>query len=131
VGTNLVDGFEAECEGHAGSGELAVICALSVPFIQPHHAIGCREYERYKPARRLSQRWVWPFICGFLRGACLAAGQMELAECKLLALTELVKPWHENERKWGFNEWIMRKQVSQRSGLARLGRSHVLYAATV
>jgi len=31
---------------------------------------------------------------------------MELAECKLLALTELVKPWHENEAEWGFNEWI-------------------------
>jgi hypothetical protein len=31
---------------------------------------------------------------------------MELAERKLLALTELVKPWHENAAEWGFNEWI-------------------------
>ena len=30
---------------------------------------------------------------------------MELARRKLLALTELVKPWHENEAEWGFNEW--------------------------
>ena len=33
-------------------------------------------------------------------------GQMDLAERKLLALTELVKPWHENAAEWGFNEWI-------------------------
>jgi hypothetical protein len=31
---------------------------------------------------------------------------MDLAERKLLALTELVKPWHENAAEWGFNEWI-------------------------
>jgi hypothetical protein len=31
---------------------------------------------------------------------------MELAERRLLALTELVKPWHENAAEWGFNEWI-------------------------
>ena len=29
-----------------------------------------------------------------------------MAQQKLLALTELVKPWHENEAEWGFNEWI-------------------------
>ena len=23
----------------------------------------------------------------------------------MLALTELVKPWHENEAEWGFKEW--------------------------
>jgi hypothetical protein len=31
---------------------------------------------------------------------------MDLAERKLLSLTELVKPWHENAAEWGFNEWI-------------------------
>jgi len=30
-------------------------------------------------------------------------------------LTELVKPWHENEAEWGFNEWIQ-AQTGQPSG---------------
>ena len=47
--------------------------------------------------------------------ACVAAGRMGLARRKLLALTELVKPWHENEAEWGFNEWIQ-AQTGQPSG---------------
>ena len=58
---------------------------------------------------------VWPFVCGFYVAACVAAGRMELARRKLLALTELVKPWHENEAEWGFNEWI-KAQTGQPSG---------------
>jgi hypothetical protein len=40
---------------------------------------------------------------------------MGLATRKLLALTELVKPWHEHEAEWGFNEWI-KAQTGQPSG---------------
>jgi hypothetical protein len=40
---------------------------------------------------------------------------MDLARRKLLALTELVKPWHENQAEWGFNEWI-KAQTGQPSG---------------
>jgi hypothetical protein len=40
---------------------------------------------------------------------------MDLANRNLLALTELVKPWHENEAEWGFNEWI-KAQTGQPSG---------------
>jgi hypothetical protein len=40
---------------------------------------------------------------------------MELARRKLLALAELVKPWHEYEAKWGFNEWI-KAQTGQPGG---------------
>jgi hypothetical protein len=40
---------------------------------------------------------------------------MGLARRKLLALTELIKPWHENEAEWGFNEWI-KAQTGQPSG---------------
>jgi len=50
---------------------------------------------------------------------------MELAECKLLALTELVKPWHENEAEWVSTSGFMRKQVSPAVGLADLVGSHV------
>ena len=34
---------------------------------------------------------------------------------KLLSLTELIKPWHENEAGWGFNEWI-KPQTGRPSG---------------
>ena len=104
---NLVAWIEAECEAMRGSGELAVnLPPCLFPFILPHHADWLPRYERYNRPGDYHNGGVWPFICGFYVAACVAAGQMELAECKLLALTELVKPWHENEAEWGFNEWI-------------------------
>jgi hypothetical protein len=36
----------------------------------------------------------------------LWCGGYILAGRKLLALTDLVKPWHENRVEWGFNDWI-------------------------
>jgi hypothetical protein len=43
-------------------------------------------------------------------GAADRAGEAE-AGC----VTELAKPWHENEAEWGFNEWIT-AQTGQPSG---------------
>jgi hypothetical protein len=104
---NLVAWIESECEAMRGSGELAVnLPPCLFPYIMPHHADWLPRYERYNRPGDYHNGGVWPFICGFYVAACVAAGQMELAECKLLALTELVKPWHENEAEWGFNEWI-------------------------
>jgi hypothetical protein len=104
---NLVAWIESECEAMRGSGELAVnLPPCLFPYIMPHHADWLPRYERYNLPGDYHNGGVWPFICGFYVAACVAAGQMELAECKLLALTELVKPWHENEAEWGFNEWI-------------------------
>ena len=113
---NLVAWIEAECEAMRGSGELAVnLPPCLFPFILPHHADWLPRYERYNRPGDYHNGGVWPFICGFYVAACVAAGQMELAECKLLALTELVKPWHEDEAEWGFNEWI-HAQTGQPSG---------------
>jgi hypothetical protein len=36
----------------------------------------------------------------------LWCGGYILAGRKLLALTDLVKPWHENRVEWRFNQWI-------------------------
>jgi hypothetical protein len=104
---NLLEWIEAECEAMRGRGELAVsLPPCLFPYILPHHADWLPRYERYNRPGDYHNGGVWPFICGFYVAACVAAGQVELAERKLLALTELVKPWHENEAKWGFNEWI-------------------------
>ncbi len=98
---------EAECEAMRGRGELAVdMPPCLFPYILPHHADWLPRYERYNRPGDYHNGGVWPFICGFYVAACVAAGQMDLAERKLLALTELVKPWHEDAAEWGFNEWI-------------------------
>jgi hypothetical protein len=105
--TNLLDWIEAECEAMRGRGELAVDLAPCLfPYILPHHADWLPRYERYNRPGDYHNGGVWPFICGFHVAACVAAGQMDLAERKLSALTELVKPWHEDAAEWGFNEWI-------------------------
>lgn len=104
---DLVAWVEVECEAMRGNGELAVhLPPCLFPFILPHHADWLPRYERYNRPGDYHNGGVWPFICGFYVAACVAAGQMELAQRKLLALTELVKPWHEDEAEWGFNEWI-------------------------
>jgi len=98
---------EAECGAMRERGELSVnLPPCLFPFIQPHHADWLPRYERYNRPGDYHNGGVWPFICGFYVAACVAAGQMDLAERKLLALAELVKPWHEDAAEWGFNEWI-------------------------
>ena len=96
------------------------------PYILRHHADWRPRYERFNRPGEYHNGGVWPFVCGFYVAACVAAGQMELASRKLLALTELVKPWHENEAEWGFNEWIQgADRPAQRAGLADLVGRHV------
>jgi hypothetical protein len=105
--TSMLTWIEAECEAMRGRGELAVnLPPCLFPYILPHHADWLPRYERYNRPGDYHNGGVWPFICGFYVAACVAAGQMDLAERKLLALTELVKPWHEDAAEWGFNEWI-------------------------
>src|ERR1017187_10992629 len=84
----------------------------------PYTTLFRSRYERYNRPGDYHNGGVWPFISGFYIAACVAAGRMDLAERKLLALTELVKPWHENEAEWGFNEWI-HAQTGKPSGRDR------------
>jgi hypothetical protein len=98
---------EAECDAMRERGELSVnLPPCLFPYILPHHADWLPRYERYNRPGDYHNGGVWPFICGFYVAACVAAGKMDLAERKLIALTELVKPWHEDAAEWGFNEWI-------------------------
>lgn len=103
----LVAWIEAECEALRVSGDLAVdLPPCLFPYILPQHPDWHPRYERFNRPGEYHNGGVWPFVCGFYVAACVAAGQMDLAGRKLLALTELVKPWHENATEWGFNEWI-------------------------
>jgi hypothetical protein len=113
---NLVAWIEAECEAMRQRQELAVDLPPNLfPYILRRHADWWPRYERYNRPGEYHNGGVWPFVCGFYVAACVAAGRMDLARQKLAALTELVKPWHENEAEWGFNEWI-KAQTGQPSG---------------
>jgi hypothetical protein len=113
---SLVAWIEAECEAMRDCGELAVdLPPCLFPYILRHQADWHARYERFNRPGEYHNGGVWPFVCGFYVAACVAAGRMGLARRKLLALTELVKPWHENEAEWGFNEWIQ-AQTGQPSG---------------
>jgi glycogen debranching enzyme len=63
-------------------------------------------YERYNQPGEYHNGGIWPFICGFYVAALIAAGRQQLAEKKLLALTNLVKPSRVEDAEFGFNEWI-------------------------
>jgi hypothetical protein len=104
---DLVAWIEAECDAIRARGELAVeLPPCLFPYILRHDPDWHPRYEQFNRPGEYHNGGVWPFVCGFYVAACVAAGQMGLAKRKLLALTELVKPWHENEAEWGFNEWI-------------------------
>jgi hypothetical protein len=103
----LIAWVETECRAMRQRGELAVDLPPNLfPFIQPEHPDWLPRYEEYNQPGEYHNGGVWPFICGFYIAACVAAGRMGLARRKLESLAKLVKPWHEDEAEWGFNEWI-------------------------
>ena len=105
--TALIRWIEAECAGLRERGDLvgeSAPCLL--PFVQRGEPDWRPRYEQYNRPGEYHNGGIWPFICGFHVAACVAAGRTRLAEQKLLALTQLVKPSREQPVQWGFNEWI-------------------------
>jgi hypothetical protein len=112
----LIAWIETECDALRENGELAVDSPPNFfPYILPEHPDWRPRYHEYNRPGDYHNGGVWPFICGFHVAACVAAGRMRLARRKLESLAALVKPWHENEAKWGFNEWI-KAQTGKPSG---------------
>ena len=113
---DLVSWVEAECEAMRHRKELAVdLPPCLFPYILRQDPDWRPRYEQYNRPGEYHNGGVWPFVCGFYVAACVAVGRMDIAKRKLLALAELVKPWHENQAEWGFNEWI-KAQTGQPSG---------------
>lgn len=103
----MLSWIDSECDAMRSRGELAVALPPCLfPYILPEHADWRPRYARYNLPGEYHNGGVWPFVCGFYIAACVAAGRMDLARRGLAALTEIVKPWHENEAEWGFNEWV-------------------------
>jgi glycosyl hydrolase family 100 (putative invertase) len=103
----LIDYIEANSLALRARGELSVLLPpCFFPYMQPGDEDWRARYAIYNQPGEYHNGGVWPFVCGFYIAACVSAGRHELARERLDALAELVKPWHEDECEWGFNEQV-------------------------
>ena len=104
---SLISWIEKESEALRKNGDLAVGLPPSFfPYIKPGDPDWQPRYEKYNPPGEYHNGGVWPFICGFYVAASVAAKRYRLAEEKLVAFTELVKPARRADIEFGFNEWL-------------------------
>ena len=104
---HLISWVETQCKSMRQKGELALpLPPCLFPFIQPEDPDWRPRYEEYGQPGRYHNGGVWPFICGFYVAALVATGHQRLAERKLLALAELVRPARVADVGFGFNEWF-------------------------
>ncbi|MBC8460755.1 MAG: amylo-alpha-1,6-glucosidase [Deltaproteobacteria bacterium] len=103
----LISWIETECKNLKEHKELTGDLPPSlIPYIRQEDPDWRPRYEKYNLPGEYHNGGVWPFICGFYVVAVLAAGMPRLAEKKLAALTELVRPSRGRKLAFGFNEWI-------------------------
>jgi hypothetical protein len=128
----LVAWVERECKLMRERGDLAVdLPPCLFPYILHQDSDWRPRYEQFNQPGEYHNGGIWPFVCGFYVAVCVAAGHLELAEEKLLALTELVRPRRHHQSDWGFNEWI-KAQTGQPGGWdwQTWSAAMYLYAAT-
>lgn len=103
----LIDWIEAECDAARERGELVTqLPPCLMPYIQPSDPDWRPRYEQFNLPGDYHNGGVWPFVAAFYVAACVAAEHTRLAGEKFLSLTRLVKPAHQHQVDWGFNEWI-------------------------
>ena len=103
----VVSWIERECERMREQGQLALDLAPNYfPYIQPEDRDWHPRYATFNLPGEYHNGGIWPFVCGFHIAAIVATGRISLAEKKLLALTELVRPSREAKVDFGFNEWF-------------------------
>jgi len=113
---DLITWIETECRTLRKNEELAGQLPPNLfPYIKPGDPDWMPRYEKYNQPGQYHNGGIWPFICSFYVAALVAAGRQQLAEKKLLALTELVRPARAAQVEFGFNEWH-RAQDGQPSG---------------
>lgn len=111
----LISWIEAECDALKKNGELgADLPPCLFPYIRPGDPDWMPRYQRYNQPGEYHNGGIWPFVCGFYIAALVAAGRHQLAEKKLLALTELIRTARVAEVEFGFNEWIKAQDGSPR-----------------
>ncbi|MBN1804436.1 MAG: hypothetical protein JW837_04235 [Sedimentisphaerales bacterium] len=99
--------IEKECEALKQNEDLGVDLPPNFfPYIRPGDPDWMPRYKKYNQPGEYHNGGIWPFVCGFHVAALVAAKRFGLAEKKLLALTEIVRPARNAEVEFGFNEWI-------------------------
>ena len=103
----LVSWIEVECEALRAKGELKLdLPPCLFPYVRPDDPDWRPRYEQYNLPGEYHNGGIWPFVCGFYVAALVAAGRYRLAERKLAALTQLVRPARDAQLDFGFNEWF-------------------------
>jgi hypothetical protein len=104
---DLISWIETESESLRKNGDLAVDMPPSFfPYVRPSDPDWMPRYAKYNQPGEYHNGGIWPFICGFYIAALVAAERHNLAEKKLLVLTELIRPAREAQVEFGFNEWL-------------------------
>ncbi|MHC4481974.1 MAG: glycoside hydrolase 100 family protein [Planctomycetota bacterium] len=128
----LVSWIEAECNALRKNGDLAVDLPPNLlPYIKSSDPDWIARYDRYNRPGEYHNGGVWPFVCGFYVAALVAAGRLQLAEKKLVALTNLVRLSREADVEFGFNEWFRAQDGTPRGqDWQSWSAAMYLYAAT-
>jgi len=112
---DLIAWIERECRALRQSGQLdSDLPPCLFPYIRPADPDWRPRYEKYNRPGEYHNGGIWPFICGFYISALVAAGRYRLAEKKLSAFTELVRPARAAAVEFGFNEWFTAQEPAPR-----------------
>jgi hypothetical protein len=104
---NMVAWIEQGCAAMRHRHELAVALPPCLfPCVLPTDPDWRPRYASYNLPGDYHNGGVWPFVCGFYVAALVAAGCQRLAEAKLMALADIVRPAREAKVAYGFNEWL-------------------------
>jgi len=103
----MISWIEQECQALREHGQLALqLPPHHFPYIRPEDPDWHPRYKKFCPPGEYCNGGVWPFVCGFYIAALVSAGAYQLAEEKLVNLTDLVRPARDHEVDYGFNEWF-------------------------
>lgn len=103
---SIINWVESECSSMIDKKELSVNVPPNLfPFIETNDLDWLPRYADFNRPGDYHNGGIWPFITGFYIAALVAAEKYELAEKKLLELTQLVKRARNNNLEFGFNEW--------------------------
>jgi hypothetical protein len=103
----LIKWIEVECKALRANGDLAIDLPPALfPYIKPADPDWMPRYQRYGQPGQYHNGGIWPFVCGFYIAALVAAGKYQLAEKKLISLSNLVRTARNAKLDFGFNEWF-------------------------
>jgi glycogen debranching enzyme len=103
----IINWVESQCRALRARGDLVLnLPPCLFPYIQPGDYDWRQRYEMLNRPGEYHNGGIWPFVCGFYIAALVAAGKQRLAEEKLAALIELVRPARSTKAAYGFNEWF-------------------------